>query len=119
MGIAQAVSLSLGKRKAAGSTLASCFFSEVDNEFELRLQKPHHVCRREAPELCPHCKLHLGKTADVTISTFLFKMHMLPDLLQVKCTRLGGMTFWGIVLGGGPLVLHAFHITVEFVVRFL
>ena len=46
-------------------------------------------------------------------------MHMLPDLLQVKCTRLGGMTFWGIVLGGGPIVLHAFHIPVELVVRFL
>ena len=33
--------------------------------------------------------------------------------------RLGGMTFWGIVLGGGPIVLHAFHIPVELVVRFL
>ena len=30
--------------------------------------------------------------------------------------RLGGMTFWGIVLGGGPIVLHAFHIPVELVV---
>ena len=34
-------------------------------------------------------------------------------------TRLGGLTFWGIVLGGGPIVLHAFHIPVELVVRFL
>ena len=33
--------------------------------------------------------------------------------------RLGGMTFWGIVLGGGPIVLHAFHMPVELVVRFL
>ena len=33
--------------------------------------------------------------------------------------RLGGMTFWGIVLGGGPIVLHAFHIPVGLVVRFL
>ena len=30
--------------------------------------------------------------------------------------RLGGMTFWGIVLGGGPIVLHAFHIPVELAV---
>ena len=30
------------------------------------------------------------------------KLHMLPDLLQVKCTRLGGMTFWGHRFGWGP-----------------
>ena len=51
-----------GKREVMGSN--PTLVEGLKCKFELRLQKPRHVCRREPPELCPHCKLHLGKTAE-------------------------------------------------------
>ena len=54
-----------------------------------------------------------------SISNSSFKRSCQNAHAAWKRTRFGDRTIWGIVLGGGPIVLHALHIPLELVVRFL